>query len=384
MAEKTVVVVGSSESAAEYEPNYFWVIDFSNAASGGTPSAVQVGLSAGSGCVVACSGTLAAVGNCTGPGSVSIYDISRPSEPGSVGSTGLPFDGIGAIAIYSGFVLAAEANGFRIALIDISSLTSPQIFDTGLDTVTGVAIFGEYAVVCGTFALKNAFQAANLTNLSSLRGAGATSFSPESEYEGPVTCDFDGTHAVFSDGSGVYVFGISSGIPTTNPVVPSGGQSGVITSVTIAESGAGGVITASAGNGNPNVDLTYFVPVTPKAKLQGATGSLGEPIIQYGQVAETGAVAQFNRTISGTSSQLAAAGVTQTASGVQEYVVTLFSVATEYSAGTGSIAVTQQGPRATVQLPSTQNATLGITTFDIFIIKPPYVPLPVGLPIEKL
>jgi len=101
MSEKIVAVVGSNQSAGEYESNYFWVIDFSNAWEE-APGTVQVPLPfSGSGCVVACSGTLAAVGNFTGPGetgsSVTIYDISTPSDPRPVGSAGLPFDGIGVL-----------------------------------------------------------------------------------------------------------------------------------------------------------------------------------------------------------------------------------------------------------------------------------------------
>ena len=225
MTEKIVVVVGSSVSAGEYEPNYFWVIDFSRAPAG-APSPVQVPLPfSGSGCVVDCSGTQVAVGNSTGPGSVTIYDISNPAVPRAIDSTGSAltqeganFDGIGAISFYAGYVLAAEANfGPRVALIEMGSLESPQVYKTGLATLTGVAVFGQYAVACGTSVYRNAFQVANINNLSSLQtGAAPTSFSEAVEYT-TVMCDFDGVNAVFSDETGVYVFGISKWSPDREP-----------------------------------------------------------------------------------------------------------------------------------------------------------------------
>jgi hypothetical protein len=388
MSEKIVVVVGSTVNAGEYEPNYFWVIDFSNVPAD-PPSPVQVLLPfQGSGCVVDCSGTLAAVGNSTGPGSVTIYDISNPAAPRSIDSTGAAlsaeganFDGIGAISFYGGYVLAAEANGRRVALIEIGSVASPQVYETGLATVTGVSIFGQYAVVCGTSVYRNAFQVANVDNLSSLQSdAATTSFSEAVEYS-TVMCDFDGVNAIFSDGTGVYVFGISDGTPTANPVVPSGGNS-TITSVTIAESQnaqgqySGGVMTASAGPVSPNLDLSFFIPVTPTAKVFGASPSLGDLPGEYGLLNENGGAVRFGRTINGTSALLAAAGVTQTIGGVEEYVVTLFKVSTAFSSGHGSIKATQEGKRATVQLPSTLNATIGIATFYTFPVPPLPFPFP--------
>jgi hypothetical protein len=90
---------------------------------------------------------------------------------------------------------------------------------------------------------------------------------------------------------------------------------------------------------------------------------------------DNGAVAKFSRTINGTSALLPTAGVTQNAAGMEEYVVTLFKASTASGHGTGSINVTREGPTATVQLPSTLNATLGIATFDTF---------PVPFPFERL
>jgi len=274
----------------------------------------------------------------------------------------------------------------------MGNLASPQVYETGLDTLTDVAVFGEYAVVCGTSVYKNAFQAANVNNLSSLQYGASTSFSPVPQYELQVTCDFDGTNAVFSDGTGVYVFGIADGIPTAQPVAPSGGEFGTVTSVTIAEranaegEAAGGVLIASASAGDQDVSLTFFVPVTPEANAFGASASLGEPTVAYSQVVDTAGAVSFSRNIFGTSALLAAAGVTANAANVPEYVVSLFLVNTAYSGGNnGSATLSQLGQYATVQLPSTLNPTLGITTFDTFALEPPFrFPHLIVPPIERL
>jgi hypothetical protein len=227
----------------------------------------------------------------------------------------------------------------------------------------------------------NAFQVANIivpnsdtNSLSNLQNAGSTFFSEAAEYEAAPTCDFDGTHAVFSDGNGVYIFGIKNGTPTAGPVAPSGPGLGGITSVTIAESQnaegqtSGGVMTAYAG-ASTYFDLNYCIPVTLEANPFTLGLSLGEPQIADELYADYGGIVRFSRTIYGTSALLAAAGVTENGSNVQEYVVTLFKVSTAPSGGTGSMTATRQGKRATIQLPTppdTTLATLGITTFDIF------------------
>jgi len=403
MTEKIVVVVGSTVSAGEYEPNYFWVIDFSNA-SAATPGVVQVQLPfSGSGCVVDCAGTMAAVGSSTKPSgygsSVTIYDISTPATPKSIGSASLSFNGVGAIAFYGGYVLAGEAGGRRVALIEIGNLGSPVVYETGLDTLTDVSVFGEYAVVCGTSVYHNAFQVASIisnnnnNNLSSLQNAGATFFSNAAGYPGApaVTCDFDGTRAVFSDGSGVYIFGVSNGIPTANPVAPSGPGLEIVTSVTIAESQnaegepSGGVMTAYAAS-STYFDLNFCIPVTLEANPVTISPGLGEPKRAGDQVADYAGVVKFSRNIYGTSGLLAAAGVTENTANVQEYVVTLYKVNTVPSGGPGSITATREGQRATVQLPTppdTMLATLGITTFDTFPVPPFPLPRPIGIPIEQ-
>jgi hypothetical protein len=369
MGEHVVVVVGSNESLPEYTQGQFWVIDFSNAPSG-APTAVSVPCSSG-GVVVDCSGSQAAVGACVG-GSVSIYDISNPATPRSIGSAALPFGGVCAVSFYGGSVLAAEANGRRVALIDVNNLANPQIYLTYFDTLTDVTLFGSNAIICGVAAYSNAFLVVNTANLSNLAQLATTNVSPnDPDTNSPLMCDFDGTNAIFSDGLGVYVFKVSGGTPTavgSETLYYSGG----VTSVAIAESGSasgvpnGGVQIAYTGGDNPRVELQYFVPPVPAGtNWASGTASLGDPDNIYGQPnASYGGVAKFYRSIYGTSTQFAAAGVTQTSGGTQEYVVAFFNV----SAGPGSISATRQGARVPVPLETTltPNTTLGITTFYTF------------------
>ena len=174
MAEHTVVVVGTNAKFPPYTGN-FLVIDFSNAPTG-APTAVSVPCSSG-GVVVDCSGSQAAVGTCVG-GSVSIYDISNPATPRSIGSAALPFNGVCAVSFYGRSVLAAEANGRRVALIDVNALANPQIYLTYFDTVTDVTLFGSNAVICGVSVYSNAFQVVNTANLSNLANVTMTTVSP--------------------------------------------------------------------------------------------------------------------------------------------------------------------------------------------------------------
>jgi hypothetical protein len=386
MAVHTVVVVGSSESLPEYTQGYFWVIDFSNAPTG-VPTAVSVPCSS-NGVVVDCSGSLAAVAAVTG-GSVAIYDISTPAAPRENGSAALPFNNIGAISFYGDYVLVGQAHastghGAQVALIDVNNLGSPKTYETTFDSITGVTLFGPVAVICG-FALghNNAFQVAKTSDFHNLATTGVlTIFSTLSADDNPLMCDFDGVNAVFSEGLGVYVYKVSGGAPSSIGS-PSTIITGKVTSVAIAEGGGassvptGGVQVAYTGEDDAHVEILYIVlPVPPGANWPGGRASLGDPNNTTGEPNATyGGVAKFYRSISGTSTQLATAGVTQTTAGAQEYVVSLFNV----SAGAGSISATRQGARYSVPFDSTWNqTTLGIAVF--YTLWPFPLPFPRPIP----
>ena len=210
MAEHTVVVVGSNQPLPEYTPGNFWVIDFSNAAA---PTAVSVSCSS-SGVVVDCSGSMAAVAAVSGD-TVTIYDIANPASPAATGSASLSFNGIGAISFYGGYVLVGEASndsGARVALIDISNLASPQVYATSFAQITDVTLFGSTAVICGLGGYSNAFQVATTSDFPLLAtSVPMTDVSAWIEYSISFMCDFDGTNAVFSDGTSLYAYGIRAG-----------------------------------------------------------------------------------------------------------------------------------------------------------------------------
>jgi hypothetical protein len=365
VAEHTVVVVGSNQPFPEYTPGNFWVIDFSDAAA---PTAVSVGCPS-TGVVLDCAGSLAAVAACAGD-SVTIYDISNPGSPKATGSASLSFNGIGAISFYGVYVLAGEASnnrGARVALIDINNLASPQVYSTSFAQITDVTLFGSTAVICGLGGYSNAFQVAKTSDFAAL----ATSV-PRTDVSSwsaiPFICDFDGTNAVFSDGTSLYAYGISNGTAT---LIGSGSGGRGATSVAIAENGGadagaplGGIQLAYAAVDDSNVELQYVAPpVPPGTNWSGSSASLGDPNNIYGQpINFEGGVAKFYRTIYGSSAVLAAAGVTQVAGGgTQECVVTLFDV----KVSGGSIKATRQGKRYPVALPNTTspNNTLAVTVF---------------------
>ena len=369
MTQHTVVVVGSNATFPPYTGN-FWVIDYSNAA---TPTAVSVGCPT-TGVVLDCAGSLAAVASSAGE-SVTIYDISNPASPKSTGTVTLSFSGgIGAISFYGGYVLVGEARndgGARVALIDISDLASPQVYATTFAQITDVTLFGSTGVICGLGGYSNAFQVARTSDFSKLAtSVTMTDVSPWSEDAVPFMCDFDGTNAVFSDGSSLYLYGISG---ETATLVSSGSGGGGTTSVAIAERAgtggtpAGGVLLAYAADSDPNVELNYVPPpVSPTTTWVSGSSSLGDPKDTYGEpLALDGGIAKFYRTIYGTSTVLATAGVTQTGTGGSpECVVSLFDI----KAGGGSVTATRQGKRSPVLLPNTlsPNNTLAVTVFYTF------------------
>jgi hypothetical protein len=331
MPDHTVVVVGSNQPFPEYTPGNFWVIDFSVPA---TPTAVSVPC-ASSGVVVDCSGMQAAVAACAGD-TVTIYQVGAPATPSAIGSASLSFNGISAISFYGGYVLVGEASndsGARVALIDVSNLASPQIYATSFTQITGVTLFGSTAVICGLGGYSNAFQIAKTSDFPMLAtSVPMTNVSAWSEYAIPFMCDFDGANAVFSDGTGLYVYAISGGIAT--PITPQGGV-GAATSVAIAQrlgpgnTAAAGIQLAYAAGDDPNVELQYIAPpVPPGANWFSGSASLGDPNNIYGQPIDfEGGVAKFCRNIYGASATLATAGVTQVAGGgTQECVVSLFDV----------------------------------------------------------
>jgi len=271
-------------------------------------------------------------------------------------------------------VLVGEASndsGARVALIDISNLPSPQVYTTTFAQITDVTLFGSTGVICGLGGYSNAFQVAKTSDFSKLATSVAmTDVSAWSEYAVPFMCDFDGTNAVFSDGASLYLYGISGG---TAKLISSGSGGGGTTSVAIAERGGtggvpdGGVLLAYAADSDPNVELRYVPPpVSPTTDWVSGSSGLGDPKDTYGNpLAIDGGIAKFYRTIYGTSTVLATAGVTQTGTGgADECVVSLFDV----KAGGGSVTATRQGKRSPVLLPNTlsPNNTLAVTVFDTY------------------
>src|SRR5271165_4413403 len=163
------------------------------------------------GCVVDCSGTLAAVGS-YGSGQVAIYDLSDPASPQLQGTVPSTISAIGALSLDGTNLLVGELNGSSLVLINISNISSPQYATPATNpnygSISAVVLKGSTAVVCGP----GGFGVLNI-------GTMATTFYPSPINAGiggpfvPGTCDFDGSTAVFADSGSdnIFVFSISGG-----------------------------------------------------------------------------------------------------------------------------------------------------------------------------
>ncbi len=265
MADVSIVVSGSNN-----DPN-FVVIDTLD-----PPRSFVVTSPFSGGCLVDCSvanlgGTsiLAAVGNYMG-GKVAIYDILNPAKPELIGTfdseLGPEFGhtGIGALSLDGTNLLVGEFNGPNLVLIDVSKPPASSIvssFNVG-DFVTAggfsaVALKGSSAVASGTFG----FGVIDYTPPSSPSMA---PYKPDAgngniTFQGPVTCDFDGSAAAFGDFTGnVYLFTIADGlVPNFIGQSPSG--LGSVTSIAVK-----GDVVAAGFILNANVSRIDFEnPLSP-------------------------------------------------------------------------------------------------------------------------
>src|SRR5271166_3860850 len=163
------------------------------------------------GCVVDCSGTLAAVGS-YGSGQVAIYDLSDPASPQLQGTVPSTISAIGALSVDGTNLLVGELNGSSLVLINLSSISSPQYTTPATNpnygSISAVVLKGSTAIVCGP----GGFGVLNIDTM-------ATAFYPSPISAGignpfvPGTCDFDGTTAVFADSGSdnIFVYSISGG-----------------------------------------------------------------------------------------------------------------------------------------------------------------------------
>jgi hypothetical protein len=201
-----VVVLGSD--------NRFAVVDFSLPAGPGT---VFVTPPFSGGCLVGCSGTAAAVAGFRG-GEVALYDLSNPAAPVllNVFDTGLNpstrgLTGIGAVSLDGTSLLVGEYDGPTLVLLDValppaeavlSTFTAPDFANGG---VKALVLRGNQAIVSGNFN----FDVIDLTIPArpSIVPYIVGVSSGRVDFRGPITCDFDGSTAVFGDATGtVYVF----------------------------------------------------------------------------------------------------------------------------------------------------------------------------------
>jgi hypothetical protein len=191
------------------------------------------------GCVVACSGKLAAVGG-YGQDEVWIYDLTNPSSPTLIQTldtqlgAGYNLSGVGTVSLDGTNLLVGEAAGPNIKLMDINSGTikaSCAADDFADGGVLSLALKGNTAIVSGqfNFDIVGYDGSPTLTTLPYISGASIGHV----EFQGPIVCDFDGATAVLGDGSGkVYAFSIAGGV--VKAFLGGGATAGPVSSVTVS------------------------------------------------------------------------------------------------------------------------------------------------------
>lgn len=363
-----VIVAGSNND------NRFVVIDFSVPAS---PVNTLVTAPFSGGCVVDCSGTLAAAGNYNG-GQVAIFDISDPAAPALKGAVGTGLGGIGAISFDGPHVLAGEVNGARAVLVDVSNPAAPSIvstFPTAIASISAMALKGTLAVASGPdnlyFVVLNYANFASPTQVQFAPGTDGVFFS------GAVTCDLDGTYAALADygGGKIYLFHIAGGAPALLGQYQSD-QAGV-SSISIS-----GAMVAAASTNDATMTLVNFQnPAGPSGADTPASLGGGVVVKLAGSSLAAGAVNGSDVRI------FSVAGTSATPLGTDN--TTLGSIATlgftsfapqiavtPVSLAFGTVKVNTTSPAQAVTLANTGTAALSVAA--LAISSPRYAASPAG------
>jgi hypothetical protein len=255
-----IVAVAGSE-----KDDRFVVVDFSDQAS---PVVTFVDSNFTGGCLVACSGNLAAVGSYQGS-DVAMYDLTNPQAPAFLGlfpvALGVSgsYMGIGAVSLDGTNLLVGEYNGPSIVLLDVtlppasaivSTLVARDFTDGG---VVSIAINGSYAAASGPSGF-------SILDYSTPGSPSEFPYVGNIEFHSPVLCDYDGSTVAVGDASGqVYTFTISGiGGPQLVAQSGSGSVTGSIAVMTgnVAVSNVGGIGTTIINfqDSPPSVSTTYL------------------------------------------------------------------------------------------------------------------------------
>jgi hypothetical protein len=366
----TVAVVAGSNN-----DNRFAVIDFSVPTS---PADVLVPAPFSGGCMVDCSGVLAAVGNYNG-GQVAIFDISNPAAPVLKGTANTILNGIGAISSDGSHVLVGEVNGSRSVLIDVTNPGSPSIlstFSTAVASISAIALRGTLAVAAGPainpyFVVLNYANPASPTQVQFTPGTGGVYFG------GAITCDLDATHAALADYSGgkIYLFDVS-GATLVLLGQYSSDQAGV---ASISISGA--MVAASSTNDTTITLVSFQNPASPTASDTAAGLGGGVVVKLAGSDLVAGAVNGLDVklfSVSGTSA--APLGTMNTTLGsIATLGFTSFTpqiAVTPASLAFGAVNVNTTSPAQAITVTNTGTAPLNVTALTTS--SPRYVASPSG------
>ena len=363
-----VIVAGSNND------NRFAVIDFSVPAS---PVNTLVAAPFSGGCMVDCSGTLAAAGNYNG-GQVAIFDISNPAAPVLKGAIGTGLGGIGAISFDGSHVLAGEVGGSRVVLIDVTSPAAPSIvstFSTAIASISAVALKGILAVASGPnnlyFVVLSYANPASPTQVQFTPGTGGVFFG------GAVTCDLDGTHAALADygGGKIYLFNVAGGAPVFLGQYQSD-QAGV-SSISIS----GAMVAATSTNDATMTLVNFQNPASPSGADTSANLGGGVVVKLAGSSLAAGAVNGLDvRIFSVAGTSAAPLGTDNTTVGsIATLGFTSFApqiAVTPASLAFGTVNVNTTSSAQAVTLANTGTAPLSVTA--LATSNPRYAASPAG------
>jgi hypothetical protein len=206
------------------------------------------------GTVVSCSGNVAAIGSASsGVGKVFLVDLTNPSNPIPGAPFTTNFTQLGAIAFDGTHVLAGDALGSQVAVLQRSGLTLSQVSrpSTGILGISSAAIGGTFGLVAGS-------GSSTVDVIGPLSGTppALTTFNPTNGMG--LSADLSGTTAAIgSKGSGmVKVVNASTG----NVLGARSTTLGSVDAISIS----GAMVAAGSSNASSMFLINFTIPSSPQ------------------------------------------------------------------------------------------------------------------------
>ncbi len=254
-----IVVVGAPTSIT------FAVIDFTDPAN---PSVVPVSPGLGGGTLVSCNGNEVAVGDASlpGTGKIVMYDVSDPSHPMEQGSFVSNFEAIGGIKFDGSRVLAGDANGFQVVLLDATDPTS--LSQIGSKILTGLSKISSTGLK-GTIGIASALLSSTIEIINGIpNNLTHASFNPNNGIG--LTASLSGTLSAVGSKNG----GTVKLVDVSGPTV-LGSQSTTLGSIDSAAI-SGSTVAVGSKNNSSMFLINFADPAAPQVSnpivVPGSTG----------------------------------------------------------------------------------------------------------------